>query len=500
MLNKEGQKLFFYEVDPLFFKDSSNDGYGDFKGFLSKIDYFKFLDVDGIIFPDIFNQEKKIAKPVDMSIFDKYGKLDELLEIITKLEKEKIDFMIEFDIKDIFSSILLKYKDKQKTTEMLIKSLNDDELTNWATKKTINSFKKIIQFWTQNKVHNFVITNFESLYEKSNYDQLIVQQLKELYKIVKSINSRAIVILKSTTYSSETINDLFKNHMGEVFDLFIDNSYPFLCTNKQNPYDVLEKFHPKQIFKKLSKINISNVDQWRYIVNINNNQIGRVLSRWMNENVLFKESTKSLLMMLHFLPFSTINTYGDELGLLRSRITNNTQYYDFSYNERKRKLEESIRYKVDYFHHSQQYLSKIQSQLIFLWDSTNNAGFSKSFDNKFRNKSINYMQANVKTQYYENNSNLKFYKDIIKKIKSPLFKNFYQTSDKKQINFLKRKLFQYKFTYANETLVVLINLNNEFIKYKRTTDVIISTYSDKEYINNTILGLTPYESIVFIEK
>lgn len=500
MLNKEGQKLFFYEVDPLFFKDSSNDGYGDFKGFLSKTDYFKFLDVDGIIFPDIFNQEKNIAKPVDMSIFDKYGKLSELLEIITKLEKEKINFMIEIDVKNILSSMLLKDRDEHKTTEMLIKSSNDDTTLNWATKKTINSFKKIIQFWTKNKVHNFVITNFESLYEKNAYDQLIVQQLKELYKIVKSINSRAIIILKSTIYSPEIINDLFKNHMGEAFDLFIDNSYPFLCTNKQNPYDILEKFNPKQIFKKLSKISISNVDQWRYIVNINNNQIGRVLSRWMNENVLSKESTKTLLTMLHFLPFSTINTYGDELGALRSKITNNSQYYDFSYNERKRKLEESIRYKVDYFHRSQQYLSKIQSQLIFLWDSTDNAGFSASFDNEFRKKSINFMQANVKTQYYENNSNLRFYRDIIKKIKSPLFKNFFQTNDKNQINFLKRKILQYKFISNNETLVVLINLNNQFIKYKKMANVIVSTYSNKTYTNNTILGLAPYESIVFIEK
>ena len=68
MLNFEDKKLFLYEVDPLFFYDFDNDGFGDFKGFLKKISYFDFLNINGIVFPDIFNQENTILKNVNLSI------------------------------------------------------------------------------------------------------------------------------------------------------------------------------------------------------------------------------------------------------------------------------------------------------------------------------------------------------------------------------------------------------------------------------------------------
>ncbi len=51
------KKMFFYEVDPLFFYDSNNDGFGDFEGLDQKINYFQYLNIDAILLPDIFNQE-----------------------------------------------------------------------------------------------------------------------------------------------------------------------------------------------------------------------------------------------------------------------------------------------------------------------------------------------------------------------------------------------------------------------------------------------------------
>ena len=70
------------------------------------------------------------------------------------------------------------------------------------------------------------------------------------------------------------------------------------------------------------------------------------------------------MLINNFLPYSSINYYGNELGMLRTKITKIEQYYDFDYNEQKRKLE-SYGYLEEDFHQSQLYLSRIHSQSIF---------------------------------------------------------------------------------------------------------------------------------------
>ena len=84
------KKLFLYEVDPLFFYDTNNDGFGDFKGLSQKINYFQYLNIDAILLPDIFNQEEIIAKDVQISIYDKYGNLKQLKKMIDDFQKNNI--------------------------------------------------------------------------------------------------------------------------------------------------------------------------------------------------------------------------------------------------------------------------------------------------------------------------------------------------------------------------------------------------------------------------
>ena len=126
MLINNHKKMFLYYVDPLFFKDSANDGYGDFQGFLSKLDYLESLNIDGIIFPDLFNQEKVILKPHDISIFNKYGKLIELKQIIEKLKEKQIDFFMEISLKDILNSNMNANLEDRYNDEILIKKYDPD--------------------------------------------------------------------------------------------------------------------------------------------------------------------------------------------------------------------------------------------------------------------------------------------------------------------------------------------------------------------------------------
>ena len=501
MISKPDKKLLIYEVDPLFFKDANNDGFGDFEGFISKLDYFKYLNIDAVCFPDIFNQEKVIAKPIEESIFTKYGKLNELNQIINWFSSNKIDLLIGVSLKDVSASLLNKTQAdlrKRRNLDILVKDTNEQgQHVNWATKKNIRSLENIIDFWTKQKVDNFVLFDFEYIYGKrEGMNLLLIEQLKQIYHIIKSINPSATVFLKSNIYNNKIIANIFNNYIGLICDYFIDNSYAFLSTNKYYPYDVLERFSPKQLLQKIQTLKIPQKDNFRYIASFNNQKIGRVLSRWMDEEILHQESTKTLQLLQHFWPYSSINYYGDELGTIRSEVKDINQYYNFSFIEKKRHLESKKISEAKYLE-SQKYLSKINSQSLFMWNLGTNGGFSMN-QSLLRPLPINWKQNNVETQFNDNYSNLNFFVKIINQLKHQNMDDFFKLNPKFKI--LKKNnnsIVIYKYKLKQQKVMVVMNLTNKFkkVRLNKKYNVIFSSYAHKRY-ENKIVGLCPYESIL----
>ena len=120
------KKLFLYEVDPLFFYDANNDGFGDFKGLSQKINYFQYLNIDAILLPDIFNQEEIVAKDVQISIYDKYGNLKQLKKMIDDFQKNNIDIYVQIDLKNILKSMILKTSFKDIFQPDISKYIEED--------------------------------------------------------------------------------------------------------------------------------------------------------------------------------------------------------------------------------------------------------------------------------------------------------------------------------------------------------------------------------------
>lgn len=138
--------MFLYHVDPLFFRDSSGDGFGDFRGFLEKIGYFEFLGIDGVIFPDLFNQEGVILKPNDVAIFNKYGRLVEFRQIIEWFKSHRIDFLMEISLKDILNSNMNANLEDKTTAELLVKKRGQGANLDWSNEASTRLLLHIITF------------------------------------------------------------------------------------------------------------------------------------------------------------------------------------------------------------------------------------------------------------------------------------------------------------------------------------------------------------------
>ena len=95
------KESFVYQIYPRSFNDSNNDGIGDLRGIIEKIDYLKDLGVDVIWLSPIYDS------PLDdygydirnyYKVLPEYGTLADFKELITKLHANGIKLIMDLVI------------------------------------------------------------------------------------------------------------------------------------------------------------------------------------------------------------------------------------------------------------------------------------------------------------------------------------------------------------------------------------------------------------------
>lgn len=507
MLKKQKKKQIFYEVNPLFFYDYDGDGFGDLIGLSKKIDYFKFIDISCIIIPDIFNNNNNLLFNNALNSKYIYGKHSDLIELIENLKINNIEFAVEINLRDIKKSLLFsennsnnnfEFKDSKKEF-FLDKNQNGDWTENWNSIKTTKAFDKVIGFWNNLNVNNFVFTNFEYLYNKNiPLDNLCLEQIKNLYKTVNKLNSNITIILKSALLTQKNIDDCL-NATNTAADFFINNSYSLVGLDPKKNNDKFEVFKPYKLFSKIENSFVSNEgNSNKNIMSLGSSLSGRINSRWGNEDSLFSLASKALLTISLTSSHSSLIYYGDELGMLKINIKNKEDFNDIYSLERGRLLQSQGQSQNDFIK-AQQYLSPINTQSLFQWDSSKNGGFSKG-NVSIRQLSTTYDKINVSKQYNDKDSSLYYLKNIIEFIKNPIYSIFFNNSIT-TVKTISKDIIKYTHKHANEKLFIFINASNKWkkININSKLEVIFSNYTEKKYVNK-IKMLAPFESIILFPK
>ncbi|MDK2819951.1 MAG: hypothetical protein KFW07_03880 [Mycoplasmataceae bacterium] len=506
MIKIQHKKQIYYEVNPLFFYDSNDDGFGDFAGLSKKIDYFSFMGVNCIIIPDIFNNYNSLLFSKFINLKNKYGNIKELREMIEIIGKKKINFAVEVNIKDIKKSLLFSSDGsinegdfgQSKKAFFLAKNQSENQSENWNSRKTLESFDKIIRFWISLGVMNFVFTDFEYLFNKNEvFSSITKDQLNQLYEIVNKINPLITIILKSPLLTQKNINDCL-NQEAQAADLFIDSSYSLLGTNPKTNNDKIEKFKPIKMISRIKAAHLISDMNNNIIMSLGSGASGRINSRWGSEGSLNSLAAKALMAISLMSANSSLIYYGDELGVLKTNIKNMSDFNDINLVERRRNLQSQGQSEID-FNTAQQYLSPINTQSLFQWDLSKNGGFSKS-DTIVRQTSSTYKEINVANQYMDLDSPLTYSKKLIELIKSPLYAHFFNESITK-VSAISREVIKYQHKFGDEKLFIFINISRKWKKVNISNNlgVIMSNYTNKKY-QNKIKMLGPFESIVLFSK
>ena len=141
-MTKLGQKV-IYQIYPKSFYDSNNDGFGDLKGIIAKIDYLKKLNIDMIWFNPFYVSPQN-DNGYDIAdyykIDERFGTMEDFEEMVAKLKEANIGVMLDMVLNhcstehEWFQKALAGDKKYQKYFYLRPAKADGSLPTNWQSK------------------------------------------------------------------------------------------------------------------------------------------------------------------------------------------------------------------------------------------------------------------------------------------------------------------------------------------------------------------------------
>ena len=547
-----------YQIYPKSFMDSNNDGLGDIRGIISKLDYLSDLGID-IIWTTPFFVSPQKDNGYDVADYynvdPSYGTMEDVEELIREAKKRNIDIMFDMVFNhtstehEWFKKVINgeeKYKNYYIFKEGRVINGKKEPPTNWISKFGGSAWQYIEKF-DEYYLHLFDVSQADL-----NWDNEEVR--KEIFDIVNFWIGKGVygfrfdvinLISKPQVFEDDFegdgrrfytdginihkyLKELNKNTfgkydnavtVGEMSSTTIENCIKY-SGEKENELSMVFSFHHLKVdyknkdkwqlmdfdFQELKNILFSwqegmqSNNAWSALFWCNHDQ-PRIVSRFGDDKKYYKESAKMLATVMHCLRGTPYIYQGEEIGMTNAYFNDINQYKDVEslnyFNILKNNgIEEKEIYKI------LQSRSRDNARTPMQWNDKKNAGFSnvKSWIEIISN----YKEINAENNLKDENSIFNHYKKLIK-----LRKDYKVISEGKTIPILKddKNVLSFIREYNNEKILVINNFyGNECtadlsgIDFDvKTSKILLSNYSDDLILDN-ILKLKPYESVVLYSK
>ena len=547
-----------YQIYPKSFMDSNNDGLGDIRGIISKLDYLSDLGID-IIWTTPFFVSPQKDNGYDVADYynvdPSYGTMEDVEELIREAKKRNIDIMFDMVFNhtstehEWFKKVINgeeKYKNYYIFKEGRVINGKKEPPTNWISKFGGSAWQYIEKF-DEYYLHLFDVSQADL-----NWDNEEVR--KEIFDIVNFWIGKGVygfrfdvinLISKPKVFEDDFegdgrrfytdginihkyLKELNKNTfdkydnavtVGEMSSTTIENCIKY-SGEKENELSMVFSFHHLKVdyknkdkwqlmdfdFQELKNILFSwqegmqSNNAWSALFWCNHDQ-PRIVSRFGDDKKYYKESAKMLATVMHCLRGTPYIYQGEEIGMTNAYFNDINQYKDVEslnyFNILKNNgIEDKEIYKI------LQSRSRDNARTPMQWNDKKNAGFSnvKSWIEIISN----YKEINAENNLKDENSIFNHYKKLIK-----LRKDYKVISEGKTIPILKddKNVLSFIREYNNEKILVINNFyGNECtadlsgIDFDiKTSKILLSNYSDDLILDN-ILKLKPYESVVLYSK
>lgn len=525
-----------YQIYPKSFKDDNNDGIGDIKGIISKLDYLKNLGVD-ILWLTPFYKSPMEDNGYDvadyLTINELFGSNKDMEDLIDQCKKR--DMYIMMDIvanhtssehewfKQSRSSKDNPYRDYYIWRDEPLHNMEStfggsawqyDETTNqyyyhcfakgqpdlnWENPKVLDEIAKCINYWLDKGIKGIrfdVIHLIGKEIDKNilAYGPTLHQKVHQLYK--KSYGNYDIVTV------GEAWGDLekaiaFTDPKNEELDMV----FQFECTSSTCDFSRFGKFSPKPIDMEFCK-NILikyqhglNERSWNALF-VENHDLGRCINKFGSLEYR-NESAKAIAIMNYFLKGTPYIYQGQEIGMTNIKITDVNDYDDVEVHGfyKDYVLDKKVMTYEEFLDGCNKE-ARDNNRTPIQWDDSVNAGFNKGAK-PWLKINENYTTINAASQINDENSIYNFYKKLLSLRKSDEYVNTFVYGKFNEVNPEIKNIFAYIREDENHKVLVVTNMKDNHEKINldfKVNKTLLSNYN-KEY-DSLDITLAPFEAFV----
>ncbi|NQZ66047.1 MAG: sucrase-isomaltase [Mycoplasmatales bacterium] len=545
MKQKLWKNKVIYQIFPRSFYDSDNDGNGDIRGIINKLNYLSDLGIDAIWLCPVYDTDFADAG-YDVknykSIWKIFGDLNDFEELTRKAKLLNINIIMDIVLNHVsskhpwFKKACLSskniehnyfiWRDKLSKNEKAnsifggsaweyVKSVDkyyfhlfskEQVDLNWEHPDTIKAMADIIDFWYKLGVRGFRLDAIKHISKvfpdgKNNdfsWGPTAVKQLQKFNEIAFK-DKKDIFILGESSGISKAEAIKYGTGKQKISSNFYNFAWWSIGWGKEtgrNGYD--PSWDYKDFLLKMKSFQESKKIPPDLMTNfLSNHDTSRAISRWGDENIFHNESAKTLALLQFSLKGIPCIYYGEEIGMLNPKFLSKNEFKDVDALNAYKLLVGKRKIYSD--SEMTKYLNingRDNSRTPMSWSDDINAGFNDGHLPWIKN-GFDYKTNNVKKQLKDKDSILNFYKKIIKIRNSNKYKKILVDGESK-MQLLNNGAFKITRKYNDKKIIVIVNLQKIYVKFKNLDygKKIISSWSDNKKSKNI---LRPYESIMFLE-
>ena len=539
------RKSTIYQIYPKSFYDSNEDGIGDIRGIIEKLDYIKSLGVDYIWCTPFFVSPLH-DNGYDVEDYKKihplFGTMADVEELIAETEKRGMGLMLDM----VFNHTSTQHEwfqkalsgDKQYMDYYIFKDGGaDTPPTNWQSKfggsaweyvpslkkwylhlfdvtqadlnwenpKVREELKDVIRFWKDKGVKGFRFDVVNLISKPEVFEDDLLGDGRRFYSDGPHVH----------TFLKELAGDTGISDMvtvGEMSSTSLANCIRYSDPDEKELSMCFNFHHLKVDYKDGNKWELMNPDYgelkqlfetwqtgmekengWNAVFWCNHDQ-PRIVSRFGDDKKYWKESAKMLATCIHMLRGTPYIFQGEELGMTNPGYHDISEYRDVeSIHYYQILLEQGKTQKEALEILGQR--SRDNSRSPMQWNAGKHAGFSES--EPWIGIPDNYQYINAAAQEQDPDSILHYYRKLI------AFRKQYTIIQEGTIAFLyqgQQEIFAYKRTLGEQELLVVNNLTGGQVALREPLPQegyrrLIGNYP-QEQAGDIPDMLKPYESIV----
>lgn len=541
-----------YQIYPRSFYDTNNDGIGDLKGILSKLDYIKELGANVIWLNPIY-KSPNADNGYDISdyynILDEFGTMSDFDELLDEAHKNGIKIIMDLVVNhtsDEHEWFLQSRKSKESfyrnfyfwkegkdghppnnwTSFFSGSAWEFDNLTeeyylhlfavkqpdlNWDNPKVRQEIYKMMKWWLDKGVDGFrmdaitLISKADGLpNDNSNKGNIVGTKYfangPKIHEYLQEMNREVlckydIMTVGETPFVTPDIAKLYVNdYRKELNMLFHFEIMDLDCNGSKWSIKEWKLTDLKRIMYEWYVALKEN--GWNSLY-LNNHDQPRMVSRFGNDGKYRIESAKLLATLLHTWQGTPYIYQGEEIGMTNCKFNNIDEFRDIESLNWYKEMKQAGKDDNELLEILNK-RSRDHARTPMQWDDTKNAGFSSA--KPWIKVNPNYKEINVKKALDDKNSILYYYKQLInlrKEYLSIVYGDIIMLCENDE------NIFSYLRNFENQRLLIILNFSDKYVKYKlsegiaiNSYELLISNYNVKDDIKEEII-LKPYEARVY---